>query len=444
MADLRDPSASGRGLSGANIEAAQGLTQRAKPSSTSSGDLLGPFPADLRLPSTSSWEPLQLDPMMQHVHSGTFFTAANVNFFGTKERRLEETNGFLSAQPVGKRQRLEKCYGIKIFGNKNIKLIHEIRSGPGYFLHTGQNKGRAVIFKIFNPGPTAQQCMMRDGRMWKFRLRRLFKTDLPKSKALGYQMVAGLSNFHTFLDFGDRFVISINPPQLEEGDNTKSQELEAAWNVFNALCQKVDTIQWKKSTPLLWRTIPLVHWKFDPFATKWLASTRCFGASADLAHDKEPLRDHTMVILWYLMKPCKKIPPFQRKITLVVLTAGDSARSVAPKTFVIQFWQLYKLPVAPGTSVVTQLLAKGSVLQITLDPGPGLPHANGTSSSASLYRGIAEIYRGLLAFWIKPFGLLESPYVNYREPEHVCVLGTEGESAGRIERPIGRPIRPLE
>jgi hypothetical protein len=74
---------------------------------------------------------------------------------------------------VGKHQRLEKRYGIKvckvhfadtmdaeilqIFRNKNINLIHEIRSGPGYFLHTGQNKGRAVIFKIFNPGPTVQQ-----------------------------------------------------------------------------------------------------------------------------------------------------------------------------------------------------------------------------------------------------------------------------------------------
>jgi hypothetical protein len=34
-------------------------------------------------------------------------------------------------------------------------------------------------------------------------------------------------------------VISINPPQLEKGDNAKSQEPEAAWNVFNALCQKV-------------------------------------------------------------------------------------------------------------------------------------------------------------------------------------------------------------
>jgi hypothetical protein len=46
---------------------------------------------------------------------------------------------------------------LHIFRSKNIKLIHEIRSDPGYFLHTGQNKGRAGIFKIFNPGPTAQQ-----------------------------------------------------------------------------------------------------------------------------------------------------------------------------------------------------------------------------------------------------------------------------------------------
>ncbi|KAJ7871815.1 hypothetical protein B0H14DRAFT_2570550 [Mycena olivaceomarginata] len=197
MSNLRDPSASGWGLSGANIEAAQGLTmiqglryssdvgtrqrrsrisvhfvdqQRARPSSTSSGDLLGPFPADLHLPSTSSLGALQSDLMMRHIHSSTFFTAANVNFFGTKEHRLEEMNVFLSAQPVRKRQQLENCYRIKvckvhftdtmstellqIFRSKNVNLIHEIRSSPGYFLHTGQNKGRVVIFKIFNPGPT--------------------------------------------------------------------------------------------------------------------------------------------------------------------------------------------------------------------------------------------------------------------------------------------------
>jgi hypothetical protein len=30
--------------------------------------------------------------MMQHIHGGTFLTAANVNFFGTQKRRLEETS----------------------------------------------------------------------------------------------------------------------------------------------------------------------------------------------------------------------------------------------------------------------------------------------------------------------------------------------------------------
>ncbi|KAJ7871803.1 hypothetical protein B0H14DRAFT_3567952 [Mycena olivaceomarginata] len=259
----------------------QDLTQRARPSSTSSGDLLGPFPADLRLPSTSSLEPLQSDPMMQHIHGGTFFTTANVNFFGTKKHHLEETT-----RPVRKRQRLEKRYGIKIFRSKNINLIHEIRSGPGYFLHTGQNKGRAVIFKIFNPGPTAQQvneplgqrgsicCIYNwskrlestveiskalmhpnvlrikgifspaslihfiayEDARWKnaeVPLAEALKTDLPRSKALGYKM-----DFHTFLDFGNQFLISINSPQSEVGDNAESQEPEAAWNVFNALFQK--------------------------------------------------------------------------------------------------------------------------------------------------------------------------------------------------------------
>ncbi|KAJ7613609.1 hypothetical protein DFH06DRAFT_144082 [Mycena polygramma] len=33
----------------------------------------------------------------------------------------------------------------------------EIGSGPGYFLHTGETKGRAVIVKVFNLGPSVRE-----------------------------------------------------------------------------------------------------------------------------------------------------------------------------------------------------------------------------------------------------------------------------------------------
>jgi hypothetical protein len=44
----------------------------------------------------------------------------------------------------------------QIVPSKNLKPIYEIGSGPGYFLHAGQNKGDAVIIKVFNPGPVSE------------------------------------------------------------------------------------------------------------------------------------------------------------------------------------------------------------------------------------------------------------------------------------------------
>jgi hypothetical protein len=39
-------------------------------------------------------------------------------------------------------------------------LIHEIGSGPGYFVHAGENEGHAVIVKVFNAGPNVIQYSM--------------------------------------------------------------------------------------------------------------------------------------------------------------------------------------------------------------------------------------------------------------------------------------------
>jgi hypothetical protein len=38
-----------------------------------------------------------------------------------------------------------------------LKLTLEIGSGPGYFLHAGQNKSHAVIVKVFNAAPNARE-----------------------------------------------------------------------------------------------------------------------------------------------------------------------------------------------------------------------------------------------------------------------------------------------
>jgi hypothetical protein len=45
----------------------------------------------------------------------------------------------------------------QIIPTKDLKLIREIGSGPGYFIHAGENKGRAVIVKVFNARPNARE-----------------------------------------------------------------------------------------------------------------------------------------------------------------------------------------------------------------------------------------------------------------------------------------------
>ncbi|KAF8217724.1 hypothetical protein K438DRAFT_8266 [Mycena galopus ATCC 62051] len=189
--------------------------------------------------------------------------------------------------------------GVKIIARKNLKLIREIGSGPGYLLHAGQHRDRAVIVKVFNagPSPTLQRKLDLTVALAKkvlhpnvFDLYGIsssnsldhhfivyenvrsqnaegplalaLKTDLKRSITLGFKMMAelaaglnylfvqgvclgsmGAENFDVLLDVDDRFGIIIDPP--EEGVLTRhapanfQEREENAWVVFTALCQKI-------------------------------------------------------------------------------------------------------------------------------------------------------------------------------------------------------------
>jgi hypothetical protein len=57
---------------------------------------------------------------------------------------------------------LMECH--QIIPTKHLKLTREIGSGPGYFIHAGENKGRAVIVKVFNAGPNVREVRRVIGR----------------------------------------------------------------------------------------------------------------------------------------------------------------------------------------------------------------------------------------------------------------------------------------
>jgi hypothetical protein len=46
---------------------------------------------------------------------------------------------------------------FQVIRKEDLKLILEIGSGPGYFLHAGETKGEAVIVKVFNTTPTVRE-----------------------------------------------------------------------------------------------------------------------------------------------------------------------------------------------------------------------------------------------------------------------------------------------
>ncbi|KAJ6597682.1 SCA7, zinc-binding domain-containing protein [Mycena vulgaris] len=214
----------------------------------------------------------------------------NYHFYGRKRHREEIADApeLSSMEPLPKRRRHD---GIKVIRNKYLKLKLEIGSGTGYLLHAGEAKGRAVIVKVFDGGPTVLEQLestmalskglmhpnvlriegvsssaslshfiVYENAYWKTAegpLAAALKNDLAKSVTLGFKMIAGLSsgmnylsiqgielgveNFDIFLDVDDRFLISISPSA--EGyvadDQYPEDNTNRPWVVFNALCQKV-------------------------------------------------------------------------------------------------------------------------------------------------------------------------------------------------------------
>ncbi|KAJ6597627.1 hypothetical protein DFH09DRAFT_82964 [Mycena vulgaris] len=235
------------------------------------------------------------------VYNNIHNNFVHITFYGKKRHReaIEDAPDMLSLEePTRKRRRREEeeSEGIKVIRNKHLKLSLELGSGPGYFLHAGEVKGRAVIVKVFNAGPTVREQLestvaLSKGLMhpnvlriegvsppaslnhfiayenahWKTAegpLAAALKDDLTRSVTLGFKMVAGLSsginhlglqgislsslgpeNFDIFLDLNDRFLISINPPEPTEGscpdDGQPEDNTSKCWDVLNLLCQKI-------------------------------------------------------------------------------------------------------------------------------------------------------------------------------------------------------------
>ncbi|KAJ7250399.1 hypothetical protein C8J57DRAFT_683753 [Mycena rebaudengoi] len=216
-----------------------------------------------------------------------------INYFGKKRGREE-----IYVDSPRKRHREKEDAGPKILRIKHIKLTREIGSGPGYLLHAGTNRSRAVIVKVFNSGNTAREQLeltvaVAQGLMhpnvlriegissptslmqfiayenvrWKNAegpLAAALKDDLARSITLGFKMIGEISSgmnylsvqgipvasvkvedTDIFVDIDDRFLISLNPrfsgqtlnyaPGFQEPEGMD----DGYWHAFNALCQKV-------------------------------------------------------------------------------------------------------------------------------------------------------------------------------------------------------------
>ncbi|KAJ7216898.1 hypothetical protein C8J57DRAFT_1732406 [Mycena rebaudengoi] len=236
------------------------------------------------------------------VYNNVHGTCIVHNHLYSGKRRREDIEDGHNSLPLDdtrrkrRRRESEADDPIEIIPTKHLKLTHEIGSGPGYFIHAGENKGRAVIVKVFNAGPNVRQKLdstvaLSKGLMHPNVLRiegissrasltqfisyesvhsknaegplaTALRDNLDRSITLGFKLVGGLSagmnhirvqgislaslgeqNFDVFLDINDRFLISINSNSRpsENDDNTVSREPEEAksWNIFNDLCRRV-------------------------------------------------------------------------------------------------------------------------------------------------------------------------------------------------------------
>ncbi|KAJ7935246.1 SCA7, zinc-binding domain-containing protein [Mycena leptocephala] len=226
-----------------------------------------------------------------NIHGNLNNVTNNHFYYGRKRRwvEIEDAPEFPLMDREPQRRRREELDGVKVIRNKHINLITEIRSTPGFFIHTGEAKGRAVIVKVFNRSPTAREelqstvalakglmhpnilrikgvssaasfshFIVYEDAFWKTAevpLAAALKRDLTKSVTLGFKMIAGLSsgmnyltgqgiylgveNLDIFLDIDDRFLISINPDQGYTSEARQHEDTTESWAVFNALCQKV-------------------------------------------------------------------------------------------------------------------------------------------------------------------------------------------------------------
>ncbi|KAK6966529.1 hypothetical protein R3P38DRAFT_2590762 [Favolaschia claudopus] len=174
---------------------------------------------------------------------------------------------------------------LQIIRENHLTLLRQIGSGPGYFLHSGESKGRAMIVKVFIRGADARkvcryaalraslhlpltllnrhpnisriegissqasltQFIAYKHTHWKNAKESLavaLKNDLTRSINLGLRLIAGLSaginylavegfpvdygtqNFDVFMDNDERFVISIDFSSSE--DHLSSNSVEGA------------------------------------------------------------------------------------------------------------------------------------------------------------------------------------------------------------------------
>ncbi|KAJ7182452.1 hypothetical protein C8R43DRAFT_940606 [Mycena crocata] len=185
--------------------------------------------------------------------------------------------------------------GLQIIRNEHLKLICELGSGPGYFLHAGQNKTRAVIVKVFKEAPTAEEQLentialskrmmhpnvlriegrSQPGAMHRFityenahsknavgPLAMALKGDTMTSMTLGFKMVrpalflsrieltvpVRLRIFRYQLSTWSGHLFSIDARGANEGNESpvttqeknKDEDEKPEWHLFNALCCRV-------------------------------------------------------------------------------------------------------------------------------------------------------------------------------------------------------------
>ncbi|KAJ7755499.1 hypothetical protein B0H16DRAFT_1540623 [Mycena metata] len=211
----------------------------------------------------------------------------NYTFVGDSERNRTEDWGYEPDE-------------MELIPRRDIKLLRQIGSGPGYLLHSGTiRRGRAVIVKVFHPHPNAREVrgeatspsksrssspyfrhsnvlqvegisfpssihhfIAYEDVHWKNAdgpLATALKDDGDRSLRLAFTMVAGFAagldyldvqglavgnmkvhNFDVLLDINDRFVLSVNPEWTSTDIVSDEHPTDGtAWDLFNALCAKV-------------------------------------------------------------------------------------------------------------------------------------------------------------------------------------------------------------